>query len=169
MEFGGISEHTLDSTGRVIIPERLRLSLGTEFIITKGLTKRLCIYTTQMFRNIEDRFESLGDPLTAESDPKIMMLLYQKIGERVKISADRQGRVGIPARLRDYAEITNSAVLIAVGNWIEVWNPDNWKAFSERALTEENLLDAGEKVFPRKAGGEKAEGDAGVSQTGPAA
>ena len=39
---------------------------------------------------------------------------------------DRQGRILLPAVLRDFAKIDKEAVLVGVGSRIEIWSRDNW-------------------------------------------
>ena len=167
MLFGGISEHTLDPNGRIIIPERLRYSLGQEFIITLGLGKCLRMYTQQVFSSLDAEIGKMGNPLTSQYDPDILALRHHLFSEMVKATTDRQFRVLIPPKLREYAEVTTAAVLVGVRDWVEVWNPDNWKAYTERALTDERLIGAGGRHGV--AGGiDPTEGDAGVPQTSPA-
>ena len=40
---------------------------------------------------------------------------------------DKQGRILLPAVLREFADITKDAVLIGVGNRIEIWSRDRWE------------------------------------------
>ncbi|MBA7504393.1 Transcriptional regulator MraZ [subsurface metagenome] len=40
---------------------------------------------------------------------------------------DSQGRIALPAELRNYAEITDSAVVIGAQKYVEIWNPDLWE------------------------------------------
>lgn len=39
---------------------------------------------------------------------------------------DKQGRILLPAVLRDFAGIDKDAVLVGVGSRIEIWSKDNW-------------------------------------------
>jgi len=164
MLFGGYSEHTLDPNGRVIIPRKLRLSLGETFIITRGLEKCLRIFTQETFETIKSETKKLGNPLSWLLDPEILRIRRHLFAERVETTTDSQWRVMIPARLREYAEIANSVVLVGVGDWIEIWNPDNWKAYSEQQMTEEKLTRAA-SLLVRVLG--PSVGDADVPPAGP--
>ena len=44
---------------------------------------------------------------------------------------DGSGRINIPKRMMDYADLTKEVVLVGLGNRVEIWNPD---------LYEENLI-----------------------------
>ncbi len=39
---------------------------------------------------------------------------------------DKQGRILLPAVLRDFAKIEKDAVLVGVGSRIEIWSRDVW-------------------------------------------
>ena len=39
---------------------------------------------------------------------------------------DKQGRILIPANLREYADLEKEVTIIGVGNRIEIWNRERW-------------------------------------------
>jgi MraZ protein len=41
---------------------------------------------------------------------------------------DKQGRILLPAILREFAQIDKDAVLVGVGSRIEIWSKENWLA-----------------------------------------
>ena len=43
---------------------------------------------------------------------------------------DRQGRILIPATLREAAGLEKEAVMIGVGNRIEIWDTERWDSFN---------------------------------------
>ena len=59
---------------------------------------------------------------------------------------DKQGRVTIPATLRDYANLSRDCTVIGTGNRVEVWDTPAWDAYlvrSEQAFSEQS-----EEVIP---------------------
>ena len=40
---------------------------------------------------------------------------------------DRQGRVLIPSRLREYAHIDEEVVIAGMGSYLELWSRDEWE------------------------------------------
>ena len=51
---------------------------------------------------------------------------------------DRQGRILIPAVLREFAKLEKDVVLVGVGSRIEIWNKALW--------TEKNVYDDMEEI-----------------------
>ena len=43
---------------------------------------------------------------------------------------DKQGRILLPAVLREFAGIEKDAVMIGVGNRIEIWSKERWEGES---------------------------------------
>lgn len=42
------------------------------------------------------------------------------------MEVDKQGRILLPAVLREFAEITKDVVLVGVGSRIEIWSKERW-------------------------------------------
>jgi MraZ protein len=166
MAFRGSSEHSLDPNGRVIIPKKQRFLLGETFVITRGPEKCLRVFTLDFFNEISRAVQDLGTPLEALFDPEILRLRRHLFGEMVETGTHSQFRVVIPPKLREYAEITSNCLLVCTEDWIEIWNPDNWRAYSQRELTEGKLMGAGGGLLAKRPAA-PVDGDAGVSQTGP--
>ncbi|MCL6519228.1 MAG: division/cell wall cluster transcriptional repressor MraZ [Armatimonadota bacterium] len=131
--FRGGYAHNLDEKGRIIIPQKFRLLLGEKFVITKGLNGCLWIFTDEVFRQLDERLKA--QPLL---DPNAVTLQRFFSGEAVDCSTDAQGRVAIPANLREHAGIEKEAMIIGAGNKIEIWSKQRWDEFNS-TLTDEQL------------------------------
>lgn len=55
----GEYEHTLDAKGRLAMPAKLRESLGSKFIITKGLDGCLFVYDMEQWHQLEQKLAVL--------------------------------------------------------------------------------------------------------------
>ena len=58
----GEFNHSIDSKGRLIIPSKLRESLGEQFVITKGMDGCLFLYPDNEWKAFEEKLRTL--PLT---------------------------------------------------------------------------------------------------------
>ena len=109
--FKGEYNHTVDAKGRLIVPAKFREALGETFVVTKGLDGCLFLYPNEEWAIIETKFREL--PLTADCE------------------VDKQGRILLPAVLRDFAAIGKEVVLVGVLNRVEIWSKERWLGENE--------------------------------------
>lgn len=122
--FMGEFQHQLDTKGRMIVPAKFREQLSEHFVITRGLDKCLFGYTMAEWQLIEEKLKKL--PITKRDARKFTRLFFSGA---VEIELDKQGRMNIPAHLRDYAGLEKECVVVGVSNRIEVWSKDAWQSF----------------------------------------
>ena len=119
--FMGEYNHTVDAKGRLIVPSKFREQLGDEFVVTKGLDGCLLVYENTEWKVLEEKLHSL--PLTNANARKFSRFF---LAGATTCEVDKQGRILLPAVLRDFAKITKEAVLVGVGSRIEIWSRDSW-------------------------------------------
>jgi MraZ protein len=165
--FGGSSEHTLDNNSRLIIPTRFRYELGQNFIVTKGIGC-LCVFTRERFRMIADEAQNKSTPLTAFLLPDMTRLYRHLFSGMMEVTTDSQNRVQLSAEHKKHAGIDKEVVLVGMGDWMEIWSPENWEKYKEDELTDEKVVSAVSMLSSAAPLLGGVEPDAGVSQTGPA-
>jgi len=137
----GSYEHMLDAKGRVFIPAKWRESLGDMLIVTIGLdTKQeACLYGMSVpeWEHFSEKLSSL--PVSDASAQSIRRRLYSMAAA---CEVDKQGRILIPAQLRDLAGLVKDATLIGVGERMEFWNPGTLAAYNARTETDESYNEA---------------------------
>ena len=121
--FMGEYNHTVDSKGRLIVPSKFREQLGEEFVVTKGLDGCLFVYDNEEWKALEEKLKSL--PLTNTNARKFNRFF---LAGASSCEVDKQGRILLPAVLREFAGIEKDAVLVGVGSRIEIWSKDAWTA-----------------------------------------
>ena len=126
----GEYEHSLDAKGRLIMPSKLRESIGEKFIITKGLDGCLFGFSKQEWTNFEEKLKTL--PLTNKNARDFVRFFLSGATE---CEIDKQGRFLIVANLRQYASMKKDVVIIGVGTRIEIWDKEKWNLYS----SEENI------------------------------
>lgn len=124
--FIGEYQHSIDSKGRVIIPSKFREDLGESFILTKGLDNCLFVYPMNEWRNLEEKLKSL--PLTRKDARAFVRFFFAGATE---CTLDKQGRILIPANLREHCKLKSEAVIIGVSNRVEIWSKEMWESYNE--------------------------------------
>jgi MraZ protein len=59
---------------------------------------------------------------------------------------DRQGRVTIPAHLREYATLDRELVVIGASTRVEIWDKQSWEQYL--SASEDDFADIEEGVLP---------------------
>lgn len=137
--FLGEFQHTLDDKGRLTIPARFRDGLGERFIVTRGLDNCLFAYPASEWQVLESRLKSL--PLTKADARAFVRFLFSGAAE---CELDKQGRVMVPAPLREHARLDKDVVVIGVSNRVEIWSKDRWEGYVEQA--EQSFEDIAENL-----------------------
>ena len=119
--FMGEYNHTADAKGRLIVPSKFREQLGDEFVVTKGLDGCLFVYENTEWKILEEKLKKL--PLTNANARKINRFF---LAGAALCEVDKQGRILLPAVLREFAGIGKDAVMVGVGNRIEIWSKESW-------------------------------------------
>jgi len=127
----GQYQHSIDTKGRLFIPAKLREELGDTFYVTMGVDGCLSVYSDESWGRFTEKFESL--PFTKT---RAMRPLF---ANAAKCEPDAQGRILLPAKLREYANLKKDVVVIGVSNRAEIWNADAWTALEAEELNPENL------------------------------
>lgn len=130
----GEFQHSLDAKGRVIFPAKLREGLGSRFIITKGLDECLFVYSKEEWKSLEDRIRTL--PISKSRT--LQRFLFAGAAD---VEPDKQGRVLIPANLREYAELSRDVVVVGASTRAEIWDKAKWEKNCEE-LTPEMVASA---------------------------
>ncbi|MEY8415612.1 division/cell wall cluster transcriptional repressor MraZ [Tissierella praeacuta] len=123
--FIGEYQHTLDTKGRIIIPSKFREELGEEFVMTKGLDNCLFVYPKEEWIILEEKLKTL--PLTNRDARAFIRFFFSGASEG---SLDKQGRVLIPANLREHSKLDKEAVVIGVSTRMEIWSKEEWDAYN---------------------------------------
>ena len=114
--------HTIDAKGRVIIPAKFREKLGDSFVITKGLDGCLYGYAEAEWKSFEEKLGTL--PITNRDSRQFTRFF---LAGAATLEVDKQGRILLPANLREFASLEKDVVLVGVGTRIEIWSKENWE------------------------------------------
>ena len=120
--FIGEYNHTIDAKGRLIIPSRFREVLGDEFVVTKGMDGCLFVFDNPEWQAFEEKLHKL--PMIDKGARQFTRFF---LAGAASVEVDKQGRILLPAVLREFAGITKDAGLVGVGSRVEIWSKDRWE------------------------------------------
>ena len=129
----GNATATIDDKGRLKIPSGFRAfidaSWGSDFYVTSLSGESGLIYPLPVWQEIEERLAKLPS-----FDPTKKKFLDRTNYYGQLASADKSGRILIPALLRESAEMTGEVAVLGSLNFLEVWNH---KRFVDRMKTQQ--------------------------------
>ena len=138
-----LGTHTpkLDEKGRVILPAKFRETFGSGLVITRGQDDCLLVFSAAEFKNRADAINQA--PLTNQAARNYIRVFMS--GAHAE-TPDKQGRVTVPAVLREYASLARDLVVIGVGNHAEIWDSKTWNEFLSKQ--EDPYSNIAEEVIP---------------------
>lgn len=139
MGFRGSFAHAFDEKGRVSVPARFRDEIrarGSEsIVITRSVTSPcLEVYPLAAWVELEEKFRS-----TPHFDPRYAQLRRYYFAAATDCTLDRQGRMSVPAELRDHARLTREVRFVSDFDRFQLWDPQTWAQIDSddgRALRE---------------------------------
>jgi MraZ protein len=143
--FRSRSEHVLDAKGRLNIATRFRESLRSQgderLMVTPVMPGHKCLraYTLPEWEKLE--MEILDNVKTRPEPDSIRRMRYF-VGGAEECILDKQGRILLPASLREERGIRKEVVVNGMITFFEIWDKEAWEA--EYRATEEDLRDSGQ-------------------------
>jgi len=124
--FRGVHNINLDAKGRMAIPARYRQLLhesndGALIVTIDTEEKCLLVYPLNEWEPIQAKIEAL--PSFNPAARRIQRLI---IGHATDIDMDANGRLLLPAPLREYAGLEKKMIMMGQGNKFELWDEEHW-------------------------------------------
>lgn len=139
--FLGTYEPKLDDKGRLILPAKYRDQLADGLVITRGQERCLFVFPMEEFIRMQEQAREA--PLTNRESRNYLRVFLSGAADQ---EPDRQGRISVPANLRDYAGLDRELAVIGAGNRVEIWDRAAWAAFL--AEQEQVFAERDEEVIP---------------------
>ena len=116
-------ECKLDSNGRLVLPAKIKSSLPevstTELVLRKGFESNLILYPMLEYKKIHQKISSLS-----EFNPEQRQLKRIFFRSIAQVEMEGAARILVPKGMLAHAKIERDVILIGMGNYIEIWNPD---------------------------------------------
>jgi MraZ protein len=139
--FLGTYSPRLDEKSRLVLPAKFRDELAAGLVVTKGQERCLYVFAAAEFAALTERLREA--PLTAKGARDYSRVFFASAHDEVP---DKQGRITVPAPLREYAGLTRDCAVIGANTRVEIWAADAWRDYL--AASEEQFSSLSEEVLP---------------------
>ncbi len=128
--FRGRYQHSLDDKGRVAIPGRYREILDgvpgdPTLIVTAETDECLSVYPVAAWQELERKIMALP-----QMNGDLKTYLRFVVGWATECVPDRQGRILLPAPLRDYAHLGRDVWFVGILDKFEIWDGSRLQAMT---------------------------------------
>ena len=123
----GQVSHKSEAKGRLFIPASLRKELGQTFHVTVGQDHCLSVYSDESWAAFMAKLKELS-----YNEVKKLRALFAYAAD---CEPDSQGRILIPAKLREYAGLTKEVVVVGSFDRAEIWSAERWAAIENEAFS----------------------------------
>lgn len=139
--FRGINSATLDAKGRMALPARLRelatnVSSGALVVTVDIKDPCLLLYPLGYWEVVQRKVENLPN-----MNPRSRTLQRLLIGHATDLEPDGTGRILLPQKLREYAQLDKKIVLVGQGNKVEIWSEPLWEAQMKQWRSDESVAE----------------------------
>jgi MraZ protein len=121
--FAGEFAHSLDEKGRLAVPAKFRGRFKEGAVVTRWTGECLAVWPapewTALNADIAKR---------PRTDPAATRFRHFLLAGAHEADPDAQGRLTLPAHLREFAHLTTEAIVIGNSDHLEVWEPGRWRA-----------------------------------------
>jgi transcriptional regulator MraZ len=128
MMFRGHYEHAIDAKGRTSLPARFRHGLPAEgdmrLVVAPALADCcLDVYPMGAWEEFEAKVARLP-----KWDRDTVLLRRRYVSAAVEAELDKNGRLLVPASLREHAGLVKEVLWAGVGTTMELWSRERWEA-----------------------------------------
>ena len=128
--FFGEFDYKIDEKGRVPLPPKFRNVLKDGVVLTLGVEKCIVAYQLSEWKKLAATFTE-----SSVTSSKLRRLNRAIFATAFSTQIDGQGRVALPAPLREHAEIVDEIVVVGANTYLEIWNKVHWE--EEKAISRE--------------------------------
>lgn len=140
--FLGRYEHQLDEKGRVSLPSAFRKEAeGAPFVLLQWEKPYLTLFPSEVWAKVQDELLEFR-----RSKRSAWNRVREILANAAEVSPDKQGRILVPATLKEAAGLEGTVVLNGNIDRIEIWDPTRWTEDVTTASSDD-LDDFGHRIF----------------------
>ena len=119
-------ERSLDSKFRIVLPKKFRMELGHRVYLARSANS-LAVYSEEQFKETSQRLIDLDRQ--GQLDPQVRLAFA---ASTVAVEPDdKTGRITLPQKLRENANLTDEVIVAGVLTHVEIWDKATFEAFEE--------------------------------------
>jgi MraZ protein len=126
--FSSEYECKLDAKGRLVLPARIKANLpeasGNIIVVTRGFEPCLVVYPFTEWQKVFSKVSGLN-----EFNEEFRNFQRNFFRGNTEAELDSTGRFLIPKTMLKHAQLEKDAIVVGMGNRIEIWNPDLYNNF----------------------------------------
>ena len=135
----------MDSRNRVSVPSSFRSSLQ------KQTFNGVIAFPSYRYKSLDacgiDRMERISNDIDqnnnfSKEEFEVVSLCF---GEAEQLPFDKEGRITLPKKLKQHAEISSDVLFVGIGPTFQIWNPENYNKKREEIIRTVNK----KKINPR--------------------
>lgn len=126
MAFRGTFDFTLDAKNRLTIPSKHRAAFADGVVLAAGLERCVGLWRPEDYEGWTESVLQGRNPLS----PEYRQLSRHFTANSVTTELDGAGRVMVPPRLKDYAQLDREVALVGAGSSLEIWDRTTWDAYN---------------------------------------
>lgn len=125
--FLGSYTYTMDEKGRVSLPAPFRRDAEDQhFILLQVYPPSLALYPERTWREVEERLKNL-----LRDNPDARSWVMRVLASAVEVTPDSQGRILVPSRLQEAADLEGQVLMVGMIDKVELWNPSDFEGAVE--------------------------------------
>lgn len=143
--FLGRYDYQLDPKGRLSLPADFRrVAEGGAFVLLQWEPTHLTLFPTEVWEEVQARILELR-----RTRPALLNRLRRITSRAARVEPDKQGRILIPAGLKDAVGLDGAVVVSGNVDRIEIWDPETFARTVDGGAGEddESLLELDVQIF----------------------
>ena len=142
MSFRGAFVHTINESGRISVPAKMRDVLRNEYnedalVLAEGDAGIVIAYPTVEWAKKERIFAE--NPPTNKEQADYERRIFATLDD---VTIDKQGRILISPTLRDHARLNGECMIVGRMTRFEIWDKAHWDKEIEGTPSDTSLLGA---------------------------
>ena len=135
--FTGEYRHSVDDKGRLAVPAKFRVQLSAGAVVSRWMDDCLAIHTRTGWDELATKIAAL--PITDQNARLFSRFVF---AGAVEAELDRQGRILVPAYLRESIGLGGDAVVVGSRDHAEIWAPARWDDYRKALDDSQELAQA---------------------------